>query len=205
MKEVAPPATPPHVVPHIPEVPQEPPAENHGRVLFATEGEPAVVARVTNGSAAPLCITPCAADLRIGAHALTFTSLTKSDHTSSDTIAVPRGTVVMRYALGYEKPVSMPYAAGVASALAGTGLTVIGSLGLTAGLVSKGSVDEQGRPIDNSGFVTFGGVLGGVGVAALVTGIVMMVANQPERRPGTTTTFLLPSAPPASHSSWSAR
>jgi hypothetical protein len=131
--------------------------------------------------------------------------LMKPDHTSSGTIPVPRGTVVVRHALGHEKPVSTPYAAGFASVLGGTGLTVIGALGLTAGLVSEGSVDEQGRPIDNSGFVAFGGVLGGVGVAALVTGIVMMVANQPERRPGATTTFLLPSAPPASHSSWSAR
>ena len=221
IRELPPPAAPPRTVPVVAELPETPPPEGMGRLIIASEGEPTKVARVTEtveGNAADthvtphaleftlpasgttgharrtelLCIAPCAVDLRVGAQSLVFTSIRDPQRTSTADVAVPRGTTVVRHQLGIERSYSVPYFAGVMSAFGGAGLTVMGSLALTVGLTATPTIDEQGNKSDGKDFVVFGGILGGVGLAALVTGIVLMTQNRPEKGPGATTTFRVP-------------
>jgi hypothetical protein len=213
VRHVPPPPPPRQTIPHIVEGPDQPPPEGLGRLLIDNEREPAKVSRITETfeglpTTAPdvhtttvqvgpsthqqkselLCITPCAADLSIGAHTLVFTSMNDPQKTSTADVRVPRGTTVVRHDLGYVKPYSGAYVGGVMAVFSGSGLTLIGSLALTAGLVAKPTVDDEGSR-SNPSFVAFGAVLGTVGIAALVSGILLMTSNRPEKRPGATTTF----------------
>jgi hypothetical protein len=216
VRHVPPPAPPPQEIPYIVEGPDQPPPEGLGRLLIENEHEPAKVSRITEtlsgvpitpaGQTNPvqvdveshstpqqksvlLCITPCAADLSIGAHTLVFASMNDPQKTSTADVRVPRGTTVVRHDLGYVKPYSGAYVGGLIAVLSGSGLALIGGLGLTVGLVAKPTVDDDGNKSDPRGFVAFGAVLGTVGIAALVSGILLMTSNRPEKRPGATTTF----------------
>jgi hypothetical protein len=216
VRHLPPPSPPPPKTPDIDEGPEQPPAEGSGRLLIDNEHEPAKVSRVTETlSGGPtanssgetnmpvvvdgfwtqqqkselLCITPCAIDLKIGAHTLVFNSMDDPERASTADVRVSRGTTVVRHALGHEKPYSGAYVGGLMATLGGSGLTLMGSLALAIGLSGKPTVDEDGQTSDPRSFVAFGAVLGTVGVAALVTGILLMTSNRPEKRPGATTTF----------------
>lgn len=137
-----------------------------------------------------LCITPCAVDLKTGAQTLVFTSTKEPTKTSSADVAVPRGTTVVRHELGHDKPVSGGYVGGALLVVPGIGLTLMGGLVLALGLTSDPKFDETGRQLNNpKTFATVGAVVSTVGLAALATAIILMVSNQPEKRPGATTTF----------------
>lgn len=210
MDKLPPPAAPPKVVPVVPDIPEQPPADGIGRVLIDTDGEPAKVARVvesgpvrqqelrvqrglpvqtypvTQRKTELLCITPCAVDLKTGAHTLQLTSTRAPERTSTADVAVPRGTTVVRHALGSERRLTSAYSGGVQALFVGTPLTLMGGL-----MVLGASLDET--LADNPGgartFNIIGAVVGGVGVVALVAGAILMAGNRPEKRPGATTTF----------------
>jgi hypothetical protein len=216
VRHLPPPSPPPQTIPAIDEGPEQPPPEGTGRLLLENEHEPAKVSRVTetlSGVPMPnpsgetnavqvvegywtqqqktelLCITPCAIDLRIGAHTLVFNSMNDPERASTADVRVSRGTTVVRHELGHEKPYSGAYVGGAMAVLGGSGLTLMGGLATTIGLVAKPTVDDEGNRSDPRAFVAFGAVLGTVGIAALVTGILLMTSNRPEKRPGATTTF----------------
>lgn len=222
VKQLEPPAAPAHTVPVVPGLPEDLPAAGNGRLLLATGGdEPAMVSRVLEtiegaGSSptvqsggwgaslasdtrsrrtVPLCLTPCAADLPIGAHSLVFTSLRDAQTTSVALVGVSRGSTAVRHELGHEKPFGVPYAVGVMSTLAGAGLLVVGGAALAAGLTAEPTVGASGPESDPKAVTAFGGVTAGVGLVTLAVGVVMLVANQPAHRPGATTTFPLAPSP----------
>lgn len=219
VRQLPPPPAPPRVVPEVPGAPERPPPEGSGRLLIDNEREPAKVSRVIdtiavdplasprrrtsvadlNAAAYPsygqrtelLCITPCAVDLASGAHTLVFTSMSDPEKTSSADVPVSRGTTVVRHDLGAQKPYTGAYVGGAALTLAGGGLTLIGGLSLAVGLTADPTVDKDGNVSSPKDFAVFGGVVGTVGLAALVTGILLMTSNRPEKRPGSTTTFVV--------------
>ncbi|HVH44507.1 MAG TPA: hypothetical protein VM925_19270 [Labilithrix sp.] len=188
-----------------------------GRLLLDSEREPAKVSRVTESMgpdsnevllvrprylgtmAYPihgpktelLCITPCAIDLRTGALTLVFTSTRDPERTSKVDVAVATGSTVLRHELGKEKPYSAAYVGGLLSTFGGAGLTVLGAATLGLGLADAGKIDKDGNVSDPSIFVAAGAVIGTAGLTALITGIVLMATNRPEKRPGATTTFRL--------------
>jgi hypothetical protein len=206
------PAAPANVVPNIPDVPDGPPPEGMGRLLIDSGREPAKVARVIEAGPVRqqelavnrlpvqtysistlktelLCITPCAVDLRTGAHTLQLTSTREPERTSTADVAVARGTTVVRHELGSERRSSNAYATGVHALFVGTGLTLMGGLSML-----RASTHED--PDALKPFVTLGAVIGTVGIGAVVTGIILMSGNRPAKRPGATTTFALPQGQP---------
>ena len=205
----APPRDPPHVAPTISDMPSSPPAEGMGRLTVDVDGGPAKVARViseevgdphmsTQGGGAQafthrktelLCITPCAMDLRIGAHTLVFTSTSDGFRTGSGDVIVSSQPSIVRHALGREKPASGKYMSGVLLTALGAGITTIGvfatSIGGAAELSAQNST--KGEP---KTFLTAGLVVLGVGIAMGTTGIVLMSGNQAVHQPGSTTQWV---------------
>ena len=219
VRYVAPPEAPPATVPEIPEAPDASVSRSTdftGRVLIDTGQERARVMRVTETlegtltghspaeanahagmayggilqKAEMLCITPCAVDLGTGVQTLLFTSTSEATKTSTADVAVARGTTVVRHALGSEKPWTWAYIGGGMLGVFGTFLTLTGAMMLGSGLEMEPKFDEAGKQTnDPQAHVTAGVVVGATGIAALVSGVVLMIATRPTKRPGATTTF----------------
>lgn len=81
------------------------------------------------------------------------------------------------------------YLGGVMLTFVGSGLTLLGGLSVAGGLATDPTVEASGNASDGKGFVVVGGVIGTVGVAALVTGIVFLASGRAEPRPASTPTF----------------
>jgi hypothetical protein len=187
-RQLPPPEAPPKVVPEILGVPEAPPREGTGRLLIDNHGETAKVARVNeSGNAEVVCITPCAIDANVGAQTFVFTSLRDEERTSRADVTIVRGTSVVRHALGRETPPTTAFGAGWWVVYTGTVLTAVGGLFLAQGLA--------GDPRSESS-TTIGAVAGTAGIAALVSGILLLTSGRPAKQPGATTTFQHPRLAP---------
>ncbi len=207
-RELEPPRAPPAVAPEIPSLPAEPPPPRHGRVLFATEGEPALVSHVdayekiapryeTSSSgelvlvagsekvdATPLCVTPCAADLPVGAHRFAFTPTTSKDQKSMATVGVSEGTIAVRHVMEQSRPMGPAWLLGFAGAFFGAPLTLGG-----VSVVAMGTFGDFDREKDARSMQVLGAVTLGIGAALLTTGVLAMNAHRGTHREGATTTF----------------
>ncbi len=219
-RELEPAAPPAALVPNVPSLPTEPAPPRHGRVLLATEREPAVVSlvkeaetveevRVTEGSAepgavhveptrgirlvgaAPLCVTPCAVDVPVGAHRFVFASTTDRTRRSVTTLGVSEGTTAVRHVMAETKPMEASWLLGFFGAFVGTPLTLGGATAL--GFGTFGDIE---RAQDARSMQLMGGVTLAVGAALLTSGILVMSANRGSHREGATTTFAVPPRDP---------
>jgi hypothetical protein len=196
-----PPDPPARVAPAI-GVPTMPDAPNQTRVTLDTAGDTAKVSRVTETTTASppvvwgkqyppyslrktelLCVTPCIVDLAPGAHTLVFTSTTDATRTSDADVVVSNEPIVVRHALGVEKPMNGSYVGGLTAALSGGGLTLIGVAFMMAGIFGKPQTSE-GKKDPN--LLPAGIIFGSVGLAVGATGILFMTGNRPVHQTGAT-------------------
>lgn len=215
---IPPPAPPAHVEPVLDGPPKEAPAAPNGRVILDAEGESAWVSRVTetgtlygpgapyaaqqmsqNGlQAAPLlrreellCVTPCAVDLRQGAHQFVFKSRVDPHRLSTADVVVTSQPVFVRHALGREAHMTGTYVGGATLLLSGIGLTILGGslAGLGALLPERA---DDGRPINSDGIVTAGLITLGLGVITGTIGGLLMGYHRPAEQSGATTQWRSP-------------
>jgi hypothetical protein len=202
------PPPPPRIEPSLREAePREPPPSAHGRLVLDAHGEPASVSRATEIRAAaepetfgrfrltpgplvkrreePLCITPCAVDLRQGWHQLVFRSRTDPTKSSVADVAVTANTTVVRHAIGREPHITKSYTGGLFLLVAGAGLGVVGGASLVA--AAEPTPRADGSPGDGTPFLVTGLVLLGLGVALGTTGGALMASHHPVEQPGATT------------------
>ena len=207
----APPA-PRRVEPTSPSLPADPPPAGQARVVFDAEGEQAKVSRVvasmnfegqrkarldTKTSLAPmraeepLCITPCAVDLRHGMHTFVFTSTNDSLRSSTTEVVLPSNasTTFVRHAIGNEGHVSPGYVGGAVLLLLGSGLTAMGGLTTAVGAFAEPEMQKDGTMSDPQVLLVPGLVMLGVGLATGTIGVVMMNRNRPVQQSGSTTTW----------------
>lgn len=140
-----------------------------------------------------LCVTPCTLDLPLGLHELVFSSSGEERNASGAFVTVSGGKpMVVRHAIGYDRPYSGAYMGGAISLALGVGLTLIGGLVLTV----AGLVEPRPGALDNRGtFMAMGGVIGGLGLTLDVVGIVGLVTGRARHRDGATVTFPFEAAP----------
>jgi hypothetical protein len=216
----APPPAPPQAEPHIPDLPAEPPAPGHARIVLDANGEPAKVSRVTavpnfepkrtaqlNGKTSlasarmeePLCITPCAVDMRHGLHTFVFTHTRDPLRSSTADVTVPsRGTTtIVRHAMGKEGHINGGYVGGAMLGLFGSGVTLMGATVTAFGVFGQPTTREDGTKSDPSILVVPGLVILGAGLAMLLGGGYLMSENRPVQQPGATTTWTKGSPPTA--------
>jgi hypothetical protein len=219
MAHYPPPPRPDPIVPQVDADIRPTPPGGSGRLLLDVVGEKAKVARVVTtvepsypvlprGSwrygkvgeqrvTELLCITPCALDLRQGAHTLVFTSLTDDTRTSSADVISSSEPSAVRHALGQSKPISSQYAGGLLLTILGGGFTTMGALATTVGAIgtSQGNQPANGDP---KAFLAVGLAMLGIGLAFGTTGILMASGDRPVDQPGSTTQWALPRSVPAS-------
>lgn len=137
-----------------------------------------------------LCVTPCTVDLPIGAHELVFSSSGEERNQSRALVTVSGGPpMVMRHALGYDRPFSTGYILGAVSLTAGIGFTLMGGLLLSIAGFSRA---QPGAGEGRSTVMAVGGVLGGLGLTLDVLGIIGLATGQSRHRDGSTVVFPWP-------------
>ena len=132
-----------------------------------------------------LCITPCAVDLRHGAHQLVFASRHDAERSSTAEVVVGEKTTVIRHAIGREHRISPSYTAGIFLAVGGAGLSLVGGAIAATGLDPSPRAD--GSPVDGTPFLVTGLVVLGVGLVMGATGAILMTSHRPVEQPGATT------------------
>src|SRR5690606_23824396 len=87
----------------------------------------------------PLCITPCAVDLRHGVHSFVFTSTRDPMRSSTSDVVLPSNasTTFVRHAVGREGHVTPGYVGGAMLGLFGAGLTLFGGAVTGIGAVAE--------------------------------------------------------------------
>jgi hypothetical protein len=217
VEHLPPPPRPPQTEPAVEE--KQPPSGGQARVVLDAEGESAWVSRVTGttsvngavtdgpGALRPkdgterlgllrtdelLCVTPCAVDLRAGAHSFVFSREGEKGRQSVATVVVPSDrTTFVRHSIGHTPYFSSPYVGGAFLFLLGSGFTLLGGAATIAGATING-VDEKGQPVDGSAFLTIGLVTLGIGVVTGAVGLGMLLHNRPTEQPGATTQWTRP-------------
>lgn len=170
VRYLPPPATPQRVVPEV-ELQPEAPGEGEGRIVLDTVGEPARVSLARSGFyRGALCITPCALNLPLGPHELTFESRADPRRTSTGVVTVGARPSVYQHALGERN--DHPTARGVA--VIAWSLSLLGLLtgGLLWGLFEAASDDGESSGVATAGrtMVYGGAALAGVGAVFTVLG-----------------------------------
>lgn len=212
-----PPRLPEQREPFLEDGPTAPPASGHGRVIIDADGETAKVSRVTEvqnhggerrakldgtTSLAPprseelLCITPCAIDLRQGAHTFLFTSTEDPRRSSTTDVAVSSRTTVVRHAIGKEGHVTGGYVGGAMLLLLGGGITVMGGAITTMGAVGSPTVRDDGTTFDPQTLLIPGLAVLGIGLVTGTAGYLLMAGNRPVTQPGSTTYWTKAPPPP---------
>ncbi|MBS2015914.1 MAG: hypothetical protein JST00_23705 [Deltaproteobacteria bacterium] len=216
VQHLPPPPAPAKTMPEV-EVASTAPPAGQARVILDVEGEKAWVSRVTGTTAAQgykvdepirasheavpsntmrtdelLCVTPCAIDLRAGAHEFVFARPESKGHETTATIVAPSGsTTVVRHAIGRTPHYSSPYIGGAALFLLGSGFTAIGGLATGVGAAIP-STDSSGQRTGSDALLTIGVVVLAVGVVTGGIGLGMLLDNRPTEQPGATTTWTRP-------------
>lgn len=176
-------------------------------MVLDTEGESATVSRVTETQAlygpatqfrkypgtAPLvrqeellCVTPCAVDLRQGAHQFVFKSRADPTRASTADVVVSSKPIFVRHTLGREAHTSGGFLTGAGLLFAGVGATIIGG-GLSMISAIMPETDKNGVATGSDGLLTAGLVTLAVGAVLGITGGVMMGFYRPAEQPGATT------------------
>ncbi|MDB4938716.1 MAG: hypothetical protein JWP87_5688 [Labilithrix sp.] len=199
--EQLPPVKPPaKLVPVDVDVPPDPPAPGTGRVILETDGEPAKVVEITGTATAwtggyratviglrPLCVTPCVVDLPYGSHPIVLRSMSDETHQSETEIEVGARAKVFRHTLGERKD-------GGALRTVGGSLLTLGILAAATGAVMwlAGNASSSG----SSSLTANGQLVTGLGAGGVLLSIPFLVAGRPTERPGSTTQWNMPGAPP---------
>jgi hypothetical protein len=196
------------------------------RVILDAEGDQARVSEVTSHSQTvtprgnvlesehdrPLCITPCAVDLGLGLHELSFQSTTHPRRGSDVEVQVQGDPLVVNHTMAdLETP--SPVAKGI-----GIGLVALGGTALIAGIpITMGGAFERStggsqqvmivngmqvvnqtpgpKGLENAGFATLG-----IGAAVLLVGAVTAYLGRDTYTPGATTEWALPRGGPQASS-----
>lgn len=210
----APPA-PPRLEPTAPNLPADPPPSGQARVVLDAEGEQAKVSRVVavmnfegqrkarldantplapTRAEEPLCLTPCAVDLRHGAHTFVFTSAQDPLRSSTAEVVLPSNasTTIVRHAIGSEGHMKPGYVGGAMLLLMGGGLATIGGVATAVGAFAKPEMQDDGTMSDPKAFLVPGLVMLGVGLVTTGLGALMMANNRPVKQSGSTTTWTKP-------------
>ena len=160
------------------------------RIVSTTEIEPPARRNTWSQPAVQtelLCVTPCTVDLPIGAHELVFSSSGEDRNQSRALVTVSGGPpIVLRHALGYDRPFSTGYILGAVSLVAGIGLTVVGAMVLALAAFSSPLSQSEGR---RTTLMAVGGALGGLGLTLDVVGIAALATGQARHRDGSTVAF----------------
>lgn len=197
------PETPARVVPQVGYAPPAP-REGEGQVTFDSVGERARVERVTSRtqnvnlsagltlgrrgtntltptvqySLAPLCETPCTANLPLGAHEVMFSAVDPSSSRASTVFVQSEPTpTIVRHAMGMQTSnVGGLIGTILLASFAVSAVIVGGTLALL-----HDPDDARTDGLDTAGFVTMG-----VGVALGVGAVSLGLASRPEYQPGST-------------------
>lgn len=169
VRYLPPPAVPQRVVPEV-ELQPEAPAEGEGRIVLDTVGEPARVGLTRSGYfRGALCITPCALNLPLGPHELTFVSRADPRRASTGVVAVGARPSVYQHALGERND----HTTARSVAVIAWSLSLLGLLtgGLLWGLFEAASDGEE-RGVATAGrtMVYGGAALAGVGAVFTILG-----------------------------------
>jgi hypothetical protein len=212
-----PPPAPPQIEPQIPDLPAAPPAGGQGRVILDADGEQAWVSRVTgamnfepertarlDGTVSlgparieePLCVTPCAVDIRQGAHTFVFRSRKDPLRSSTADILLTSNPLFVRHAMGREGHLTGSYAGGAAVLLLGAGAVLFGGAMTTVGAFAEPSRQDDGTMSNPRALVVPGLVTLGAGLTIAAIGAVLMSSNRPVQQPGTTSSWTKPSPAP---------
>jgi hypothetical protein len=194
-----PPAAPPQVTP-IPSVTLGPPVQGETTVLIDSD-RPAQVGEITGMATSiaygrygaytaaatitrPVCLTPCAAHLTQGAHALVFTRTDTGEWGGEAQLEVGINPTAYRYALGRR---NAHFGARFGGLLAlSFGLTAV----ITGGTLW--AVSSSSNDLTSAGQTTTA-----IGAALTVLGAVLLYTNRPEIQNGTGTRWELPPGPPS--------
>jgi hypothetical protein len=208
----SPPPAPRRVEPTAPNLPVDPPPAGQARVVLDVEGEQAKVSRVVAmmnydaprkarldtvtplapaRSEEPLCVTPCAVDLRHGAHTFVFTSTADPLRSSTADVVLPSTgtTTIVRHAIGSEGHMTPSYVGGASLLLLGTGLTLMGTVLTLAGTFGKPTMQDDGTMSDPQALLLPGTIVLGSGLLMTIGGVVLMSKNRPVQQQGSTTTW----------------
>lgn len=215
-----PPSPPIASEPKIPALPDSP-GTGQGRVVLDAEEGPAKVSRVTLATnfepwtsqspshaartaktlapprfEEPLCVTPCAIDVRQGAQTFVFTSMRDPLRASTADVTVTSETTYVRHALGREGRVESGWLGGALLAFTGGGLALLGGTAATFSALVEPSVKEDGTTSDPGVMLVPSLVILGVGLAMAIGGMTLMANHRPVVQPGATTTWTKPIAKP---------
>jgi hypothetical protein len=207
-----PPPAPRQVEPTAPTIPTDPPPTGQARVVLDAEGEQAKVSRVVavmnyDGprkgrldaptplapmrAEEPLCITPCAVDLRHGAHTFVFASTDNPMRSSTTDVVLPSNasTTFVRHAIGSEGHMNPSYVGGAALLLLGTGLAAMGAIVTAVGGLGKPTAQDDGTMSNPGALLLPGTIVLGSGLLMAAGGVVMMSKNRPVQQRGSSTTW----------------
>jgi hypothetical protein len=188
------------------------------RVLLDTPDDQARVSEITSHSQTvttrgnvlesehdrPLCITPCAVDLNLGLHDLSFQPTTNPRRGSDVEVQVQGDPLVVRHTMA-DLQTPNPVVKGI-----GIGMIAVGGTGLIAGIpITMGGAFERAtggsqqvmlvnggqmvtqtpgpKGLENAGFATLG-----LGAAVLVIGAITAYLGRDTYTPGATTEWPLP-------------
>lgn len=199
-----PPAHPARVVSRI-EAEPPPPREGEGRVTLDTPDGPAraelIIQRTqivgpqggtyvghhghgafvpsTQYTLRPLCQTPCAVNLPLGAHEILFTSDDpSSDRSSAAYVNVSAAPSIARHAMGRQTSSVGALVGGVLMAGLGAALSLVGG----ALLLLQDDANPRTQRFDTAGWTTLG-----IGLGMGVGGVVLGQVGRPSEQPGATT------------------
>ena len=190
------PRSPDRVLPANLELPRNAPAPGFGRAIIDVEGESATVERVIDSAETVaadgallggkartemLCMTPCAVDMRRGAHILWLKSPKDETRSSVALINISSSDrpVAVRHALGRSKGRSSAYIGGALLFFVGALSSFIGLSTAVGGLAQT---DKYGTR-----FVPFSLALVGVGLATGLPGLWLLMTNRAVHQAGATT------------------
>jgi len=210
-REVAPPAAPAQAVPAIEEPPTAAPAEGSSRITFDVEGERASVYRqvemaqpaerqVTRSRNAPaaydryelLCVTPCVADLRQGAHVVRFESMTDRERTSEAMVLAPKQPTIVRHALGRKESISTGYIAFTFLTASGIIFATFSGVSGLATLAGDRWRTEDGKRYDAHAEARSELIFAGISGAVSVVGALGMILTRPDWQNGSSIQFQQP-------------
>ena len=139
----------------------------------------------------PLCITPCAVDLRHGAHTFVFTSTQNPMRSSTTDVVLPSNasTTFVRHAIGNEGHINGSYVGGAVLMLLGSGVTLIGGLVTAVGVFGKPTMQDDGTMSNPQALLLPGTIMLGSGLLMTVGGLALMSKNRPVQQQGSTTTW----------------
>ncbi|TAK32678.1 MAG: hypothetical protein EPO40_01870 [Myxococcaceae bacterium] len=130
----------------------------------------------------PLCQTPCAVNLPVGAHQILFTSVDPSSGRSSAAyVNVGATPSIARHAMGRQSTSVGALVGGILMAGLGAALSLVG--GVVLALPDSASPRTAGSDI--AGWTTLG-----IGLGLGVGGIVLGLAGRPTDQPGSTTQWV---------------